>query len=155
MSYAYAMVRRATARGLGKTVGLIEVEDTSYGLLVSVMLHDLPPGVHGLHVHAGRSCGPGPNKEGKVIPAGAAEGHLDPGRTGRHLGPYRDGHLGDLPRVTVYPDGTSEDVLLAPRLRARDVMGRAVIIHAGGDTYTDTPHLGGGGARLACGIFQR
>ena len=155
MAYAYATMRRATLRGLGPVVGLVEVEDTPYGLLISALLHGLPPGVHGFHVHAGRSCGPGPNADGKIIPGGAAQGHLDPGRTGRHLGPYRHGHLGDLPRVTVYPDGTSEDVLLAPRLRARDVMGRAVIIHAGGDTYTDKPHLGGGGARLACGIFQR
>ena len=155
MAEAYVHLRRATLRGPGAPIGLVEVEDTPNGMLIEVFLHDLPPGVHGLHVHAGRSCGPGPNKEGKIIPAGAAKGHLDPARTGRHLGPYREGHLGDLPRVTVYRDGTSEDVLLAPRIRVRDVIGRALILHAGGDTYSDVPTLGGGGARLGCGIFRR
>ena len=28
----------------------------------------------------------------------------------------------------------------------------ALIVHAGGDTYSDTPPLGGGGARVACGV---
>jgi superoxide dismutase, Cu-Zn family len=28
------------------------------------------------------------------------------------------------------------------------------MIHANGDNYTDTPPLGGGGAREACGIIK-
>ena len=33
--------------------------------------------------------------------------------------------------------------------------GKAVIIHASGDNYSDQPApLGGGGARIACGVFQ-
>ncbi len=31
--------------------------------------------------------------------------------------------------------------------------GRSIMIHAGGDNYSDTPaRLGGGGARVACGV---
>ena len=155
MGYAYANLRKANKTGLGKQVGLVEFEDTQYGVLIEVYLYDLPPGVHGLHVHAGTSCGPGPNAEGKVIPAGAAGGHLDPAKTGHHYGPYRRGHLGDLPRLTVYDDGTSDDILLAPRIRVSNIIGRALMLHAGGDTYSDTPHLGGGGARIACGIIRK
>ena len=33
--------------------------------------------------------------------------------------------------------------------------GKALIIHAGGDNYSDRPApLGGGGARVACGLIQ-
>jgi len=28
------------------------------------------------------------------------------------------------------------------------------MIHAGGDNYTDEPALGGGGARVACGVIN-
>jgi Cu-Zn family superoxide dismutase len=41
---------------------------------------------------------------------------------------------------------------VAPRLSTADLRGRALIVHAGGDTYRDVPPLGGGGARIACGI---
>ena len=30
----------------------------------------------------------------------------------------------------------------------------SLMIHAGGDTYADEPHLGGGGARMACGVVS-
>jgi Cu-Zn family superoxide dismutase len=155
MNYAYANLRKASKTGLGKQVGSVEFENTPYGVLIEVYLYDLPPGIHGLHVHTGASCSPGPNAKGEIIPAGAAGEHLDPAKTGHHYGPYRRGHLGDLPRLTVYDDGTSDDILLAPRIRVSDLLGRALMLHAGGDTYSDTPHLGGGGARIACGIIQK
>jgi Cu-Zn family superoxide dismutase len=39
------------------------------------------------------------------------------------------------------------------RLSAQELLGRSIILHAGGDTYSDVPKLGGGGARLACGLL--
>jgi len=34
-----------------------------------------------------------------------------------------------------------------------DIEGRALMIHAAGDNYSDTPAaLGGGGARIVCGV---
>jgi Cu-Zn family superoxide dismutase len=45
--------------------------------------------------------------------------------------------------------------VLAPRLKVRDVKNRALMIHAGGDNYSDQPAaLGGGGARIACGVAK-
>ena len=33
--------------------------------------------------------------------------------------------------------------------------GKSVVIHAGGDNYSDQPQpLGGGGARIACGVIE-
>lgn len=153
--YAYANLRRANKTGLGKQVGLVEFQDTPYGVLIEAYLYDLPPGIHGLHIHEKASCKPGLNAEKQMIPAGSAGGHFDPAKTGHHYGPYRRGHLGDLPRLTVYDDGTSDDILLAPRIRVADILGRSLMLHAGGDTYSDTPHLGGGGARIACGIILK
>jgi Cu-Zn family superoxide dismutase len=35
------------------------------------------------------------------------------------------------------------------------IRGRSIMIHAGGDDYSDAPApLGGGGARIACGAIH-
>jgi superoxide dismutase, Cu-Zn family len=41
--------------------------------------------------------------------------------------------------------------LLAPRLTTQAIQGHAIMIHEGGDNYSDTPPMGGGGARIGCG----
>ena len=36
----------------------------------------------------------------------------------------------------------------------KDFLGRSIMIHEGGDSYSDKPApLGGGGARIACGVI--
>jgi len=45
--------------------------------------------------------------------------------------------------------------LVVPHLTVADVKGRSIMIHAGGDNYSDQPApLGGGGARIACGVAK-
>jgi Cu-Zn family superoxide dismutase len=44
---------------------------------------------------------------------------------------------------------------VAPRItNVSTLRGHAVVIHAGGDNYSDVPPLGGGGARIACGVIN-
>jgi Cu-Zn family superoxide dismutase len=109
-----------------------------------------------MHLHVNGSCGPGPNPTGETIAAGAAGGHFDPARTGRHEGPHGGGHLGDLPILVVGADGKASATLTAPRLQDLEALrGRALIIHVGGDNFRDVPApLGGGGGRLACGVLN-
>ena len=92
------------------------------------------------------------NAEGASIAGLAALGHWDPDQTDTHLGPFGNGHRGDLSRLVVDRDGNTTTSVVAPRLKASDLRGRALVVHAGSDTYTDTPPLGGGGARIACGV---
>ena len=86
----------------------------------------------------------------------AASGHFDPANTKKHLGPdAMGGHKGDLPVLKVAADGTATGLLLAPHLKRAGLAGHALMIHAGGDNYADQPKpLGGGGARIACGVIQ-
>ena len=115
----------------------------------------MPAGVHGFHVHENGSCEPG-MKDGKAVAALAAGGHFDPQKTGKHLGPYADGHLGDLPAIYVTADGMANDPVLAPRLKKiSEIEGKALMVHAGGDNHSDHPlPLGGGGERFACGVIK-
>jgi Cu-Zn family superoxide dismutase len=43
----------------------------------------------------------------------------------------------------------------APRLKLSDIQGRALVIHEGGDNYSDTPENGGGKGRIACGVIPK
>jgi Cu-Zn family superoxide dismutase len=146
----------ATLEGPAAPVGFVTLSDSPAGAVVVTDLHGLPPGLHGFHIHAAESCAPGPDKTGKIIPAGAAKGHFDPTASGLHEGPEGQGHLGDLPILNVAADGTANLQLLAPRIKdVNSLKGHALMIHVGGDNYSDTPApLGGGGARLACGVIQ-
>ncbi len=55
--------------------------------------------------------------------------------------------------LTVDEGGKATAPVVAPRLKLADLTGRALMIHAGGDNYSDQPEkLGGGGARIACGM---
>jgi superoxide dismutase, Cu-Zn family len=143
-----------TEKGTGQSVGTVRVEDTPHGLLITPALTNLPPGVRGFHVHEEGSCAP-LEEDGRMVPGLAAGGHYDPAGTNTHRGPYGDGHLGDLPALYVDQDGRAALPVLAPRLKLADIKGRAMIIHAGGDNYTDTPEMGGGGERIACGIVPK
>lgn len=133
--------------GQQKNIGMIKAEDSFCGVLLTPELHNLPAGVHGFHIHVNPSC----DQNGM-----AAGGHLDPQKSERHNGPYdNEGHLGDLPVLIVDNDGTATLPTLAPRFKLDDLKGHAIMIHAGGDNYSDNPEkLGGGGARIACGVIK-
>ncbi|CQJ52086.1 superoxide dismutase family protein [Yersinia enterocolitica] len=149
-------MNEALPEGNGKALGTVTVSETPYGLLFTPNLTGLVAGIHGFHLHENPSCTPG-QKDGKAVPALTAGGHFDPQKTAAHLGPYNDkGHLGDLPGLVVNADGTATYQVLAPRLKSlSELKQHALMIHAGGDNYADHPMpLGGGGARMACGVIE-
>ncbi|MGE5201387.1 MAG: superoxide dismutase [Cu-Zn] SodC [Acidobacteriota bacterium] len=152
---AKVTVNKIDATGIGATIGTISFSDSKKGLVIRPHLKDLPPGPHGFHIHENPSCAPGEQGGNKVAGLGAG-GHYDPDRTGKHLGPEASGgHKGDMPLLAADAKGMSQGKLLAPHLKVQDLKGRSIVIHANGDNYSDQPApLGGGGARIACGVFK-
>jgi superoxide dismutase, Cu-Zn family len=141
-------------QGIGASVGQVTVTESKYGLVFTPSLQGLAPGLHGFHLHENASCEVS-EKDGKKVPAGAAGGHYDPAGAKAHATPWGDGHLGDLPALYVSTDGAATQPVLAPRLKLSDLLGRSLMVHAGGDNHSDHPAaLGGGGARVACGVIQ-
>lgn len=153
---AHSDVYLTTASGTGQKIGTVSFTDTVSGLLVNVNLHHLPAGEHGFHIHENPDCGAMPDANGKMQPALKAGGHYDPDKTGHHMGPNNpSGHRGDLPVLNVSPDGTVKTSFTIPNLTVNEIKNRSIMIHAGGDNYSDTPiALGGGGARIACGVIK-
>ena len=158
-SYAFAeqiiiQMNLVSEQGIGRNIGTVTAMDSRYGLILIPELEDLAPGIHGFHVHQMPDCNHA-MKDEKHVAALAAGGHFDPLMTNKHEGPYGAGHLGDLPFLYVGADGKAISPVLAPRLKTADLKGRSLMIHAGGDNYSDNPEaLGGGGARVACGVIK-
>lgn len=158
MAYGATMtvtVNKIDESGVGAAIGTLKLEDTNVGLLITPDLSGLPSGDHGFHIHANADCGPG-EQSGTKVAGLAAGGHFDPMKTGKHLGPEStEGHKGDLPVLAVDANGRATQAVTAPHLTVAEVQGHAMMVHAGGDNYSDTPApLGGGGARIACAVVK-
>ena len=144
-------IQRIGGASDGQKLGDLIARDTADGLVISPSISGLDSGSYGFHLHENGSCQPG-FKDGQEVAGLAAGGHWDPDNTGSHQGPFGDGHRGDLSRLVIDAEGNATTPVVAPRLRVDDLTGHALIVHAGGDTYSDEPPLGGGGARIGCGV---
>ncbi|MEM6520764.1 MAG: superoxide dismutase [Cu-Zn] SodC [Cyanobacteria bacterium P01_C01_bin.70] len=148
------MLNLTSATGVGESIGIVMLQDSEYGLLLTPDLMGIVPGIHGFHIHMHPDCGP-TEKDGETVPGLAAGDHYDPEATGNHEGPYKAGHLGDLPPLYADETGNATVPVLAPRLTIEMVKGRSLIVHRNGDNFSDDPKpLGGGGPRLACGVID-
>lgn len=149
-------MKAVSAQGSAEDLGSVTISESPYGLVFTPELKGLDSGIHGFHVHENPSCDP-LEKDGKPVAAGAAGDHFDPKKTGKHGFPWGEGHLGDLPALYVDKDGNASHPVLAPRFKKlEDVSGRALMVHMGGDNHSDSPKpLGGGGARIACGVIAQ
>src|SRR6476620_7437984 len=143
-----------TAEGVGKSVGTITIKEAKDGVTIEPKLKDLPPGEHGFHMHEKASCEPA-DKDGKKTAGQGAGGHFDPEGTKAHKGPGGGGHKGDLPKLVVSDKGEAKDKLEVKGVTLADFEGKALMIHAGGDNYSDAPKpLGGGGDRIVSGVAK-
>lgn len=139
----------------GQTAGTVTISKSPYGTVFTPDLNGLPSGQHGFHVHQIGSCG-AKKVDGTLVLGGAAGGHYDPTNSGQHGLPWtHSNHKGDLPALYVDANGVANSPVLAPRLKLEELRGKSLMIHLHGDNYSDVPKpLGGGGARIACGLIN-
>ena len=142
-------------KGVGQSLGTVAIAAAQGGgVQFTPNLKSLPPGQRGMHVHEHANCG-AKEKDGKMSAGEMAGEHYDPKKTKKHAGPGGGGHLGDIPALQVASDGTATKAVTAPHLTLRELQGKALVIHEGGDNYSDQPKPnGGGGARIVCGVIQ-
>jgi len=147
-------VNHISEKGVEQNIGTIKLTDSKTGLIITPNLKQLTPGLHGFHVHQNPECGT-KEKDGKMTAGLAAGGHYDPTESGKHAGPIGHGHMGDLPAIEVAGNGRATKSMTVARLKVEFLQGRSLMIHEGGDNYSDQPKpLGGGGSRVACAIVK-
>jgi Cu-Zn family superoxide dismutase len=150
---AHAIARLAGLEG--KPVGTAEFAALNHGVLITLDLHDLPPGAHAVHLHTSGNCDAktGFTAAGPIL-------SLVPGKQHGYLA---DGgpEAGDLPNQFAGADGrlhasmvTNSFSLGNGKKSIFDHDGVSLIVDARGDDYRTQP-LGNAGDRIACGVVVR
>lgn len=142
-------------RSDGATIGTVRVFNEPTGVMLRINASGMPPGMHGVHVHAvGRCDAPDFKSAGSHWnPAQKQHGHLNPAGF----------HTGDLGNLGVGADGKLTAGLLVPGARLRadsygigpvvlDEDGAALVFHAKEDDERTDPS-GASGDRIACAVL--
>lgn len=151
---AGAPVVHADVVGLdGASLGMVMLQDTPTGVLVTADLKGLPEGDHGFHFHEKGACEP----TGKFAAAG---GHFAAGADMHGLMVKGGPHGGDMPNQHVGADGMLKAQILntgvtlaAGPKSLEDADGSALVIHADADDYKSQPS-GAAGGRIACAVIS-
>jgi len=137
----------------GQSVGTARFTQAGNVVRILVEAKGLPPGPHGVHVHAVGKCDPPDfNSAGPHFnPTNKQHGALNP----------QGSHAGDLPNLTVGPDGTGRMETTTEQLSLGsgpssvwDADGSALVVHANADDFKTDP-TGNSGARVACGVLVK
>ena len=136
----------------GQKVGEAKLTQTAEGVKIDLVAENLPPGVHAFHIHEKADC------QGHDFMS--AGGHFNP--FGKHHGLEnpQGPHAGDLPNLTVAPDGRATVSVVAKlvTLKAGEKNslfqpgGTSLVIHEKADDNMTDP-AGNAGARIACGAI--
>jgi Cu-Zn family superoxide dismutase len=134
-------------------IGTAKILAAKEGIKIEANVSQLPPGKHGIHIHAVGKC------EGPDFTS--AGPHLNP-YTKKHGKDNPEGsHAGDLLNIEAGADGTAKATLLDTMVTLGDGPnsvfhdgGTAIVIHAKEDDYKTDP-AGNSGPRIACGIIQK
>lgn len=128
--------------------GVVDFTQRGDDVAVAASFSGLTPGEHGFHIHEKGDC--------SAPDATSAGGHFNP--TGKPHGNPAQGehHLGDLPMLHADASGNARlnATMRGASLRggATNLVGRAVVVHAGRDDFRSQP-AGDSGARVACGVI--
>jgi len=137
----------------GQSVGTARFTQAGNVVRILVEAKGLPPGPHGAHIHAVGKCDPPDfNSAGPHFnPTNKQHGALNP----------QGSHAGDLPNLTIGPDGTGRMETTTEQLSLGsgpssvwDADGSALVVHANADDFKTDP-TGNSGARVACGVLVK
>jgi len=149
-----AQTAKATlVNGQGQKVGEATLTETPQGVKIDLMVQNLPLGAHAFHIHEKGDCH-GPD----FMSAG---GHFNPFGKQHGLKNPQGPHAGDLPSITVGPDGRATVSTVAKLVTLKEgknslfqTGGTSLMIHEKPDDDRTDP-AGNAGPRIACGAITK
>ena len=144
---AVATIEAKSDSGVSGSATFTEVDGQ---VMLTLEIAGATPGEHAFHLHEIGDC--------SAADGTSAGGHWNP--TGDPHGQWGvDGfHLGDVGNLVVDEEGNAS-LTVATNLWSigtgddNDVVGRAVIVHAGVDDFSTQP-TGAAGGRIGCGVIE-
>ena len=139
----------------GSDVGSATIRSKGQAVEIKLALKAMPPGQHAVHFHQTAKCEPPDFK--------SAGPHFNPANKEHGLENPNGHHAGDMPNVTVKPDGKAkatiknDAVVLGTGAEANSLFvngGTALVIHAKPDDMKTNP-AGNAGDRIACGVITK
>jgi Cu-Zn family superoxide dismutase len=137
----------------GQVVGTARFTEVSGGVRILLEAKGLAPGPKGVHVHEVGTCA--------APDFTSAGGHFNPEGKKHGLENSDGPHAGDLPNITIGPDGTGRLESMNDRIALAagpksvfDADGSTLVVHANPDDFRSDP-AGNAGPRLACGVINR
>ena len=133
----------------GEKIGTAELTQEAKGVRMKVNVSNLSPGKHGIHIH---------EKAFKGVDFQTAGEHFNPYGKEHGLENPKGPHLGDMPNLTVKPDGTAEQTFFLDgttliESKKNSLVNRSIIIHEKEDDQKTNP-AGNSGDRIAGGIIS-
>ena len=137
----------------GQKIGTAELRPSGGGVRIDVSVSQLPPGMHGIHIHNVGKC------EGPEFTS--AGPHFNPSSKKHGTDNPEGPHGGDLLNLEVKADGVGKASLLDLNATLGEGPnsifhegGTSLVIHASPDDYKTDPS-GNSGARMACGVIEK
>lgn len=139
--------------GSGVKIGEATFAETKEGVLLHLQAWNLPPGPHGMHLHASGAC--------HTPDFQTAAGHFNPTGKKHGLKNPEGPHAGDLPNLVVPENGRVDVTILIRGVTLRPgknslmtAQGSSLVIHQDADDERTDPD-GNSGPRIACAVLQQ
>jgi len=138
-----------TSKSNSNVVGTVVFSEENGFVKMNALITGLDPGEHAIHIHESSDCS---SPDGT-----SAGGHWNP--TNQPHGKWGDTkgyHKGDIGNLIADEEGEGSYYLLTDQWcidcgdQTKDIIGKAIIVHAGIDDFTTQP-TGNAGGRISCG----
>ncbi len=134
-----------------QVTGKVSFAERDGTVTMKALVQGASPGDHAIHIHVEGDC--------SAQDGSSAGGHWNP--TGENHGKWNSEsfHRGDIGNIEVDKDGegrisrTTDLWCIGCEDPSRDILGKAIIIHAGIDDFSTQPS-GAAGARIGCGVIE-